>query len=337
MLNRKIGTPVTFDRVLEIQQRAREALDGFVDFQVQTHFGEFAGFQKLPERPELTGISFGDEMTIRGQLPVKDRCADVFGGILQRGKSIGHIGNLDVECGFEELESKQTRRGYDAMGISILGGRHFFDYGANGPSRVSLDVTYGRAFIERLVAALQLPLRIVDVPEGFALEHSLGRYLWISQSRGPKHENPSGFRCAIAESTRESLLHRMDDFLEVCASRQLVRSWRATPLVAGVHLAPEENASSTVVYDTTVAARLPAMNYDLDLEYAIDRIEGVEAIRKLCGKRQQVLSTLCSFRVQRDEASLQALTSAGGHQLRIATNSGDEDGLTAVCEKLGLT
>lgn len=322
----ELAETATLERLVEIRGLVEQSFGRLEEFRA-CGFREFKAVGALPQLATMQGIAFGRDITIRGELGTVsiDDAIPVFLRVLHEGGSIGSIGRVGCEIGFEEKQSSQSRRAYDTVLIEIRRGTHFVSYSANG-SKVGKEVPYRLSFIREMIGVLGLPLVIDAGPGGFVLAHSASGELWISQSDGPNNENPAGFRCSVdANATWDDLLEKAGQFVKQASKRVIVQSW-----ICG-HVGGDSSLSNNDrIYHMAADARLPAKAIYLSADYLINSVYGLGGLRLLCGVKDEIATTLCS--VPNCDVEIEIRTRSEGHKVVLV---GSEADVRKVREKLG--
>ncbi|MHB0939887.1 MAG: hypothetical protein ACYC6A_26120 [Armatimonadota bacterium] len=307
-----------FYRHAEIEQiceRARQAYSKYRVFQSQTcqhaylHPGE-----GLPELGAVKGIRFGS-INAMGLLSLKKEPFSDFRQILTQGASIARMGRLILHVGFEEKNSKQTKRGYDVISILIERGKQSWGYSANG-SLVSNDPHYCAGFFRRLVEIIQLPLSIREDEQGVHITHTIPG---CEYRGGQQPIYPSGFFCDLPDDSVDQLVSRMEIALQEFAStKRFVYQWDVLPDLTGRLFQPIPE--SLELYHMVAAAGFPAERHEVHVDFFMDTIEGVDALQPLCGAKDVIFSHICSFNIDKDRwANLEVETTMQGHRIRLET------------------
>jgi len=330
----KVDGLFSIEKILEIRQKVRELFEGFSDFSPEeSQRGYFEPKGKLPVFDELEGLSLV-MIHIDGYLPSKDETLDTFIEILKQGESIiGDEFHLAVCCGFEEKNSKQTKRAYDTIRVWIRLGKLYFDYGANG-SKVNADASYAKDFIKRLIHIMNLPIRIEERDGQYFLAHTSEGELSISRSLWGRG-NPTGFSCEVMGTSIEEIVGCVKQFFAECATKKRFDFYWS---FGGVHLGTETVSAHERckrIYDMAIKANFPADHYFIDIEFTLQDLEGIEVLKSFCGPKDDVYTRLCSFDLPEDNyGEIKIVTTSKGHQLRLTLRT--PDNLKLVEKKLGL-
>ncbi|NOZ69220.1 MAG: hypothetical protein GXP46_08270 [Deferribacteres bacterium] len=316
------------EELLRIHETARRTLSGFDDFSTGSIGHAYFEPERLPLLHDLKGIRLIDIST-EGYLTLKKEPWDDFRDILERGaNTIGKIGLLLLRCGFEEKNSKQTKRGYDTVDVKVEKGKRYFGYSANG-SRVTNDVQYRKTFMTQFISAINLPLSIEEKDNYFTLRHNLSGELRISRG-GLRGENPSAFFCEMPGASNDELIERMKICMEKFASKKRFEyTWTARCSGIG------SSELSRQIYDMVIESNFPAIRYFLDIEYSLDDIYGLEVLKGMCGPDDEVFAGFFSFTLPEDNhAEARIHATFQGYQLMLTMT--DSAYLKLVEEKLGL-
>ena len=272
--------------------------------------------------PSLAQLGHGGkivDLTVKGLLSLKEDPFPSFEQVL--GVATTHflgIAATWVDVGFEEKESRQTRRAYDSFCIRCQEGKFSFLYGANG-SKSHTDRGYRKQFMGRLIEVAQLPLILEDCNDHYRLRHQFGGDLWISHITFPDL-SPSTFRCELPEASAAGSLDRLRRSLDAFASpKRFEYAWTVVPL----HQLEEPlqfNERIVGMYQIVLNCRLPATSYSLDLTYTIEGCDAIEPLKALCGPKDKVFVPLCSYWIsntKKEHLNLEVEICARGYRLLV--------------------
>jgi hypothetical protein len=310
-----------FRQLLAVRDKARASFGGFRDFAPTESLRGF--FEHTDTLPRLTAPALEVlDLTTIGELGIKAEPWIAFREIVSRAAEVWRLGRLTLRCGFAEKTSKQTQRGYDSVSLVLSRGRLFLDYWPNG-SKAARNPASAREFLSDAIAGVGLPMRIVDVGPRFRIEHLASGELTPRVVFSLDSLDPSGFVCEMPGSSADVEIDRLRKFLELFSSKRFEYSWSA-----GVPHSNEVNSQpglSRKVYDAVAAAGLPAVRYELQAEFRLSGVEGIAALRDLCGPRDEVFTELCSFDLPDDNrGAIRVHTTADGHRLTLTMRLGDE-------------
>ncbi len=330
----RLTKEVTLDDLRRIRQTVGDSFNGFVDFNPEETQRAYLGpLSSLPKLEDLRGITFLD-VTTTGHLSTKKDPWPTFNETIDRGSQLASVGVLHMMCGFEERSSKQTRRGYDSVAVQNCRGRLFFSYSANG-SKVSTDQVYKQSFMDEMIRTVGLPLILQEKSGSFILTHSRGGELNIMRAY-PGGLAPESFWCELPGESPRAGLEKLKIFLDRFATeKRFTYEWMVRRDYGEVGWAQKEPELSRKIYALLLVSELPADSYDLDMEFSLREIDGLEVVRGFLGPKDKVFSRLCSFDLsKRNYGEFAVITSSKGHQLELTLRL--PDGLPLVEETIGL-
>lgn len=288
------------------------SLTGFRGFDSEAVHDWFFERKTLEPFEAPRGARIGS-VVVEGQLQGK-RPYEEFREVFRRGMgTVGAFGTLGVRVGFEERDSRQSKRTADTAGVWVIRGVPHFSYTPNG-SRVAKDPGHRRDFMRRLAEASLVPLAFRDEGASFRLEHATGGELWTSGG-GLGGVNPSQLRIAMPERCAIELVDILAQFLDSFGSgKRFDYAWRAQPTFDG--RPQHEMEEGPRILAQVVQAGFPAASYSIHVVFRLAEIEGIEILRALCGPKDEVLLTFCSFEWPRgNQVNLDVVTSAAGHRI----------------------
>ena len=258
-------------------------------------------------------------LSVEGWLSLAQPPFAAFERILNDSRNdLARFASVSVNVGYEEKESKQTKRNYDSMGITLQKDRLLFSHSPHG-SRVVRDYAYRRTFLARLIEIAALPLIIEDKGPQYRLAHAQAGYLWIS-GYSPPDLSPSIFKCELPGDSVTTALARLQRALvDLASSKRFEHSWSAYlleehELSAGAHSCAEQ------MYGILVSKGFPAESYTVGLHLTITHVEVVEHLRALCGPKDEILVPLCGFQLPHEDEhyfNLELKTTHRGHRLLV--------------------
>ena len=311
----RIDKEFTLEQLQSIRSRARESFEGFVDFNSeesrQTYLGPMTHLPKLEEFP---GVGLLDVVTT-GNVSTKEDPWSIFEEVFARGSKIASLGAVEILCGFEEGSSRQTKRGYDSVGLHSLRGRLFFSYDASG-SKVSSDPTYRRDFVKEMIQVLRLPLVFEEKDGHFTLKHADNGQVRILRAMVGGLD-PEAFWFELPGESYTSALDTVRAFLdEFATKKRFTNQWIVRRDFGGS--AEKQPELSKRIYDLLVSLQLPANSYELDLEFRAEELGALDAVREFLGSKGTMFSRLCSFDLLGDNyGEFTIITASAGHQLEL--------------------
>jgi hypothetical protein len=258
-------------------------------------------------------------LSVQGWLSLAQPPFSVFERILNdSGRDLARFASVFVDIGYEEKESKQTKRNCDRMGVNLQKDRLLFSYLPHG-SRVATDCAYRRTFFTRLIEIASLPLIVEDRGSHYRLVHAQGGYLWIS-GYSPPDLSPSIFKCELPGDSVKAALARLQRALaDLASNKRFEYSWSAY-LLEEHELSTHAHSCAEQMYTILVTKDFPAENYTLGLHLVIQRIEVVEHLRALCGPKDTMLVPLGGFGLPGEDEhylNIEVETTARGHRLHV--------------------
>lgn len=325
----RIKGHISLNDLIRIVEKAKSVFSTFNGFSEDDEHNAFLYPERLVALSDLGGFAIR-AITTNGYLPLKDDSIDLFKEVFGKGReAIGSIGLLIGLIGFEERNSQQSKRGYDTVNIRLENGKQYFSYNANG-SKVLADLEYRRMFMQSLVHKLELPVRIVEDKIGFKLIQSDSKELKVLRS-GFHGENPSGFMVELSGISDAELVNLLKKSIKEFASQKRFEfEWSV--LCSGY---PDKD-TSLLIYDKVRQAGFPAKSYELQVEYSLKSIQGLEVLRKSCGKKDVIFFRPCGFSLPEDDyCEVVIVISTSGYELKFSFKN--PDNLHELEQKLGLT
>ncbi len=258
-------------------------------------------------------------LSVQGWLSLAQTPFSAFERILNDSRNdLARFASVFVDIGYEEKESKQTKRDYDRMGIALQKDELLFSYLPHG-SRVVKDYAYRRTFLARLIEIAALPLIIEDKGPQYRLVHAQGGYLWIS-GYSPPDLSPSIFKCELPGDSITTALARLQRALAALASsKRFEHSWSAY-LLEEHELSTGAHSCAEQMYGILMNKGFPAESYTVGLHLTITHVEAVEHLRALCGPKDEILVPLCGFQLPHEDEhyfNLELKTTHRGHRLLV--------------------
>jgi hypothetical protein len=270
------------------------------------------------------GITFLD-LCVTGRLSLGDEALlQQAAAYAQLERAFTGIAGIGMRVGFEEKQSRQSKRGYDTVGLGRISKNEsrLFSYSANG-SLVMKNREYGKQFIQELIRVAELPIHFIDSSPRPSLEHASGGYLNMRKGF-------TAFKCALPNETVEESVGRVRRVLEHCATpKRLDRHWNVNVAASGTP------GKANEILARTAKLGLPAESLEVNGRFILEEPCGVAAIQRLCGPEDVVFSPLCSFDLEPPfYANLSVKTTAEGHWIELELI--DESALPEIEEALGL-
>jgi hypothetical protein len=258
-------------------------------------------------------ISLG-QLSIEGLLSLSRAPYEDFKGVLKKHTAIGMIGCLKIEVGFQERNSKQSKRAYDVLSLEAVRGKMFFTYSANG-SLVIKDMSYRKNFMRRLIDKAQLPLEIEEQGEHFYLSRTSPGQLSFLRYSGSNYGSPSGFTCEVPAQMYDISV----DILRACvddfgAPKHFKYSWN----VSSSNAQKNNVGEGKQIYDMVLNSNFPAEKYFIRAAIKVNSLLGLDTLKLLCGETDECSTPIASFSLNNDNfANLIARTTAKGHLLQL--------------------
>jgi len=267
--------------------------------------------------PSLAGLSGVQIISVRvqGHIPPEMDTKEAFREVFNKGKeSIGSVGGLSCSVGFEEISSRQSRRAYDTLSVTIAEGRRrFITYCANG-SKVMKDPAYTWHFVQDFVQRLVLPVRFKVVGSHFYLEHDDPEMTLQRLRAGLDGADPCGFRCEV-DWEDEVLLEKMFDILPVIATdRRFDIHWAANT----IHESPspeESDRANRAFWEQVIRCEFPADGYFVHIDLRVRALADLEALGRLCGPDDVSYVTLCTFAIEEEIGEVRTEIKTQGYRL----------------------
>lgn len=313
-------------------QKATETIPGFEGFEQGDRVLVTFHPKSLPDLSTAADLAIQD-LTVKGELPIGQDPFSILDAIMETGVEIGLQGHLAVNIGFEESGCEQDMTSYDTLGVFTVKGKTGWSFWGNGLMKKSSEV--GRDVLRRLVETAELPVRFSKRRDhGFDLEHSAGG--WISVPQRSPEGTPVAFSCLLEEGappTKELLARMARVVREIGSGKLFTASWHAGPR-AGDKDAPQV---SRKVYGTVTARPevFKAKRYEMQGEFRLFDLSGLETLRPLCRGKDRILTALgYTHNFEGDAINFEVETRARGHRLVVESRGGfDVYGLE---EKLGV-
>lgn len=320
------------DEVEEILARADDRLKGFQGFEPGDRVLVTAHPRRLHDLESSKDI-VSHELYVEGELAVQENPFPVFRRIVASGRELGEKGNIALSLGFEEKGGGQTKKRHATLRGSVVKGSCRWSFMSLEALTLSSEAC--QAYIERIVEAAGLPVRVVSEEDGFRLEAADEVGLSIMESQKPRSQNPTAFSCRLPGVASEDLVGRMSRCVEeIGSSRRFWQRWKIFPGIRSELGKPE---FSNLIFKTLTAAPddFPAKTYLVGGEFVLRSLSGLKALRTLCHGDDSVLTAL-GFYLQRGTTAvnLQIKTGEEGHRL-LAESRGPVD-LIALEEMIGV-
>lgn len=260
--------------------------------------------------PELVNL------TVRGHLPEKNDPMPVFRDLLE-GLSAAADSDVRaiVSMGFEEKSSKQNKRAYDMFNAELCSDYGRLCYAANG-SRISDDPGYASEAFGHMAQELDVPMIVEKTDIGFTLKH-LDPGGEIRLTGGFADNNPEGFWCNTGASV-DRLLSAVEKSRDVISSGKIIAvDWFLGPRL---ELGPAPGAAACAKVIDLLARLAPqAKSYSFTVRYRLSELGKLEALRKLCGKDDEIFTSVIDFE-QADGGlgNLRVQTTADGYNLLLS-------------------
>jgi len=237
-----------------------------------------------------------------------------------------------LSVGYEEKNTKQSKNGYEVVGLKVDQGVFHFTYRANG-SKICTDHDYGKSTVSGLINRLGLPIR-VEEGEGFYKLIPQQGELKILQHGGLFGKNPSAFFYELNENDPEKLITMLQTAYEFLSSGRVFEcSWRCLPRFAEDS---PYNDNLFSFFDLLRHQDLPAISYDLDLELQVKELADLDGLQSLCRDQDQMYTRLISFDIDEDNyGELTVKTTREGHRLQLEMRLAEN--VEKVTSALGLT
>lgn len=306
----------SLDEVIEVSKKLAntyQITDGFKPY--NPNFYGIYNIMELPDLSDLDGVKI-DEVDLTGYLPVNGFPLNEYLAVIELSKiNTDEIGQISVSCGFEEKASKQNKDYFDSVSIVYYQNKKYFNYSANG-SLVSKDKQYRRNIFDLLIGTLMLPLEIhvQDRKNDFLdLVHSDGGDLQIHDIN-PRHL-PNGFSCELPNLEDNDLLKLLNDALNLLSN--------GTVFTYDWDITIKPSADKRI--NLNVTDELPADSYDINIEYSVEGINGLDYLGTWCEHGDKSKSRLCGFDIANGVgAELYAVTSMSGHELVLVLSKSEK-------------
>ncbi len=274
---------------------------------------------KLPALVDLTDRANLWAFWIKGRLPRAGSPFPVFEHILnESSRDLAQAASVSVKIGYEEKESKQTKRNCDFIGVALHEGKILFVYSPHG-SKVANDHVYRRSFLPKLIEIAALPLVIDDNGDYYRLAHQSGGYLWVSGCF-PPDLSPTAFHCELPGDSVGMALARMQRALDAIASSKRFESSWSVSLAAEHQRRTSDKTLAERMYHLVEAKGFLAESYFLSLDLKIKGIEAVESLKLLCGPKDSMLVPLGGWGFPDEDEhflNMEVETTARGHRLHV--------------------
>jgi hypothetical protein len=267
----------------------------------------------IPTLSNYPGIQVSS-VRVQGYIPSKMDTKEAFREVFHKGaKTIGVAGGLMCSVGFEEINSRQSKRAYDTLSVAIAKGRRFFSYCANG-SKVMNDPVYRQYFIEDLLRRLTLPVRIKVAGGYFYLVHENPIMELQLLMAGLDGRSPCSFSCQV-EWGEDILVEKIFEVLPMISTKKRFEvHWTASSM--DELPSPEEcDKGIRIFLEQIVQCELPAKEFFVDLGFRIQDLAGVEALRHLCDQHDVCHVALYTFAIGKEFVRILAEIKAEGYRL----------------------
>jgi hypothetical protein len=262
--------------------------------------------------PKVSGLQ---DVALKGILSVKTLPWVEFRQVFENlNEQVKRYGACFLKIGYEEKETKQSKKGYETVGLKVDQGIFYFIYRANG-SKVCADQDYGKSVIQELISCLGLAVTLEEGADFYKLIPTRGE-LKILRG-GLFGKNPSAFHYELDVNEPEKLIAMLQTAYEFLGSGKVFEcSWSCLPRLA------EDNPYKDDVFsffDLMRQQDLPADSYDLDLQLQVKELADLDVLQTLCRDRDQMYTRLVSFDIDEDDyGELTVQTTKQGHKLQLS-------------------
>jgi hypothetical protein len=308
--------------VREFEQRMIENLAAARTYEKgETQYALFEVIE-LPAIDQFAKVAAVQTINATGMLDITNEPWDEYLQILDSYKAnMTDRLRLFISIGFEGIYRRSSKKQYELLTLHIDGNCKIFKFGAAGAEYENHIKVYADIFRK-----LDLPLKIDSNEYGYFIQPT---QIDVGQSSSKLRYDPDKASCDLSHLSNSEVVLKVKAFLDCFAtSKRFCYNWAIRP---SKHASDDESVMKMTksqkeeqAYEMMRVSNLPAIGYELDIEYKINEIAAIGGLKGMCGKRDIVFTDLCQFDLKNgDYGTISVITSCDGFRLNLTLHDPD--------------